>query len=62
MILLGVLVANPAGLVNPEDPFAVFYALGVIIAVSGISAILVGVGWSLQTWGVGLILSFDRSE
>ena len=62
IIWLGVLIANPEALVNPANPLGVFSALGAIIVVGGISAILVGVGWSLQTWGVGLILSFDRGE
>lgn len=36
--------------------------MGAILVLAGVSAILVGVGWSLQTWGVGLVLAFDRGE
>lgn len=62
VIWLGLLVASPTGLIDPLNPFGFFTVMGVIIVLGGLSAILVGVGWALQTWGVGLVLSFDRGE
>lgn len=51
VIWLGVLITNPRRLVDPANPLGVFSTMGAILVLAGVSAILVGVGRSLQTWG-----------
>lgn len=60
LIWLGLLIGNPLGFLNPLNPLGGFQTIGTIIVLGAIGSILAGIGWSLQTWGVGLILSFER--
>ena len=60
LILLGILISNPLGFFSPTNPLGIFTSLGSIIILAGVGAILAGIGWSLQTWGVGQILLVDR--
>ncbi len=60
LLWLGLLIMNPTAMVDPANPLAFFQTIGAIIVLAAVSSILVGVGWAMQTWGVGVILSFDQ--
>ena len=60
LLWLGVLIMSPTALVDPANPLAVFQTIGAIIVLAAIGSILIGVGWAMQTWAVGVILSFDQ--
>ena len=60
VIWLGVWIMNPAGMIDPSNPFGAFQTLGAIVVLSGVGSILLGIGWAVQTWGVGKILIVDR--
>jgi len=61
LIWVGILISDPTGLVNPSNPFSAFSTIGTIIILAAVGSILTGVGWSMQTWGAGVVvLSYDR--
>jgi hypothetical protein len=60
LIWVGVWIMNPAAMVDPVNPFSMFQVLGAIIVLGAVGGILTGIGWSMQTWGVGQILLVDQ--
>ncbi|HKZ47225.1 MAG TPA: hypothetical protein VJ397_00395 [Thermoplasmata archaeon] len=52
IMILGVMLLAPLSFVGP-NPFGFFATFGVALILGGISVMLTGVGWSLQTWGRG---------
>lgn len=60
LIWVGVWIMNPVAMVDPANPFSMFQVLGVIVVLGAVGGILTGIGWSMQTWGVGQILLVDQ--
>lgn len=60
LIWLGIYIANPNAMFSSGNPTDTFSTFGAIIVVAAIGTIVTGIGWAMQTWGVGLVLTFDR--